>query len=45
MLLDTIECEGFYYNEFINQHPERTAQENRMRIGWDFKEYMENRKK
>ena len=43
--LDTIECEGFYYNEFISIYPERTPKENRMRVGWNFEEYMRNRKK
>ncbi len=41
--ISTIECEGFYYKEFIDKHPERTTQENRMRVGWDFVKYMKHR--
>lgn len=41
----TIECEGFYYNEFKNNNPERTPAENRMRKGWDFLKYMKMRVK
>lgn len=41
----TVECEGYYYNEFIEKNPERSAQENRMKTGWDFVEYMRQRKK
>ena len=40
-----IECEGFFYQEFINNNPNRTIQENRMRVGWNFQEYLENRNK
>lgn len=43
--LKTIECEGFYYNEFKINNPERTPAENRMRQGWDFLEYMKMRGK
>ena len=42
---NVIECEGFYYNEFINQNPQRTKQENRMMIGWNFEEYLKKRNK
>jgi len=40
-----IECEGYYYTEFKAQHPNRTEEENRMMIGWDFSGYLENRSK
>ena len=40
-----IECEGYYYNQFIEQDSERTKKENRMMIGWNFKEYMNGRNK
>ncbi len=40
-----VECEGYYYNEFIQQKPQRTKQENRMMIGWDFEEYLKKRNK
>ena len=40
-----IECEGFYYNEFINQNPQRTKQENRMMVGWNFEDYLKKRRK
>ncbi len=38
-----IECEGYYYQEFIQLNPERSIQSNRMMIGWDFKKYLEQR--
>ncbi|WP_026956750.1 hypothetical protein [Algoriphagus vanfongensis] len=41
----TVECEGYYYNEFIEKNSKRSAQENRMMTGWDFVEYMRQRKK
>jgi len=41
----TIECEGYYYNEFEGKNPKRTPQENRMMTGWDFAEYMKQRNK
>jgi len=40
-----IECEGYYYNEFIEENPQRTQRENRMMIGWDFEEYLKKRNK
>lgn len=40
--LETIECEGYYYQEFLRKYPEKTPQEKRMMTGWDFKEYMTN---
>jgi hypothetical protein len=41
----TVECEGYYYNEFTDNNPKRTPQENRMMTGWDFVEYMKQRSK
>lgn len=41
----TVECEGFYYNEFTNKNPTRTPSENRLMKDWDFVEYMKQRKK
>lgn len=35
-----IQCEDYYYQQFLKEHPERTKQENRMRKGWDFKTYL-----
>lgn len=43
--LKTIECEDYYYKEFISKHPNRTPQENRTRAGWDFEGYMNNKNK
>jgi hypothetical protein len=42
--LEIVECEGFYYKEFVSLQPQRTPMDNRMKKGWDFKEYMKNRK-
>lgn len=44
-VIATIECENFYYKEFINSRPDRTPQENRMKVDWDFVKYLEHRKK
>lgn len=41
----TVECEGFYYNEFTDRNPTRTPAENRLMKDWDFVEYMKQRKK
>ena len=43
--LKTVENEGLFYNEFIRKNPGKTAKENRMMTGWDFSEYMKQRKK
>ena len=43
--LKTIECEGFFYKEFIRKNPDRTAKDNRMLTGWNFIEYMKKREK
>lgn len=40
-----IECEGYYYQEFLKGIPKRTPMENRMMIGWNFVEYMNHRNK
>lgn len=40
-----IECEGYYYDEFIKQNPQRTKRENRMMVGWDFEKYLSKRNK
>lgn len=44
-VITTTECENYYYKEFINNRPERTPQENRMKFDWDFVKYLEQRKK
>lgn len=41
--LRTVECEEFYYQEFMEKYPGRTNGENRMRVGWDFVKYMGER--
>ncbi|SFA77255.1 hypothetical protein [Algoriphagus aquimarinus] len=40
-----VECEGYYYDEFIEQNPERTKAENRTKVGWNFTDYMNHRTK
>ena len=40
---ETIQCEDFYYQEFIGDHPERTPRQNRTREGWDFEKYLGTR--
>jgi len=42
--LQTIECEDFWYNEFIKENPNRTPRENRMKVDWDFRKYINSRK-
>ncbi len=39
-----IHCEDFYYQEFINKYPNRTPQQNRTREGWNFEQYLRERK-
>ncbi len=39
-----LECEGYYYKEFREKHPKRTAAENNTKAGWNFVEYMKQRK-
>ncbi|WP_044200856.1 hypothetical protein [Flammeovirga sp. OC4] len=41
----TLECEEYYYAEFMKENPKRTRAENRMRIGWDFHQYLSQREK
>lgn len=41
--LQTIECEDYYYKEFVKLHPERTAKQNRMWDGWDYKQFLKYR--
>jgi hypothetical protein len=41
----TVECEGYYYNEFTNKNPGLSAQDRRMMVGWNFVEYLEQRNK
>ncbi|MEQ8471407.1 MAG: hypothetical protein RIC35_09480 [Marinoscillum sp.] len=41
---EVIQCEDYYYHEFVNAHPERTPQQNRTREGWNFEGYLKNRK-
>ncbi len=41
----TVECEGYYYNEFEDKNPKRTVQQSRMMTDWDFFEYMRRRNK
>ena|SRR5258708_16464267 len=43
--LKTVQCEGLFYKEFIQKHPDRTAKDNRMIAGWNFTEYMKQRSK
>jgi hypothetical protein len=43
--LKIIECEDYYYKEFVSKHPNRTPQENRAKAGWDFEGYMNNKNK
>jgi hypothetical protein len=39
----TVECEGYYYQEFTKRHPNRSSLENRMMTGWNFGDYMKGR--
>lgn len=41
----TVECEGFYYKEFTDKHPNMSAKDKRMMTGWNFIEYMGQRSK
>lgn len=42
-VLKTIECEEYFYFEFKKRNSNRTDIENRLRIGWNFVEYMRQR--
>jgi hypothetical protein len=38
-----IECEDYYYSEYLRINPEarlKTGQERRIKIGWEFKDYL-----
>ena len=37
------ECEGYYKDEYYSNKPNSTAQDKRMEVGWDFKEYLKSR--
>ncbi|WP_420387015.1 hypothetical protein [Roseivirga sp.] len=39
----TVECEGFYYREYISKNPQITDSDRRMMIGWDFVKYLKER--
>ena len=41
----TVECEGYYYKEYTDKNPNMTSKDKRMRIGWNFVEYMGQRNK
>jgi hypothetical protein len=41
----TVECEGYYYKEYIENNPQISIQERRTMTNWNFVEYMKNRKK
>jgi hypothetical protein len=38
----TVECEGYYYEEYADRK-HLTGKERRMKVGWDFIEYMRER--
>jgi hypothetical protein len=38
-----VECEGFYYKEFVSKNPGRSSKENRMMTGWNFADYKSSR--
>lgn len=39
-----VECEGYYYQEYVSKHPELNARDRRMMKGWDFKKYLQEEK-
>lgn len=39
----TVECEGFYYKEFTDKNPDMAPRDKRMKTGWNFVQYMEQR--
>ncbi|GHN00432.1 hypothetical protein WSM22_19210 [Cytophagales bacterium WSM2-2] len=41
----TVECEGYYYKEFIKKNPAMTSKDKIMMTGWNFIEYMGQRNK
>lgn len=40
----TVECEGYYYQEYVDRN-QLAGKERRMKVGWDFVEYMRERAK
>jgi hypothetical protein len=40
----TVECEGYYYQEYADKN-QLTGKERRMKVGWNFVEYMKQRDK
>lgn len=42
--IKVIPCEGFYYQEYLNRNPQLTPQERRTRKGWNFKDYLQQRR-
>lgn len=40
----TVECEGYYYQEYADKN-QLTGKERRMKVGWNFVEYMRHRAK
>ncbi len=40
-----VECEGYYYKEFTDKNPTMTSKDRRMMVGWNFVEYMRQRRK
>ena len=43
--LKTVECEGYYYKEFMAKNPQRSPRENRMMSYWSLKKYLKKRNK
>lgn len=39
----TVECEGFYYKEYIDNNPQISNQERRSMTNWNFVEYMKQK--
>lgn len=39
----TVECEDYYYKEYLDRNPNLSPQDRRTRKGWDFVEYMRKR--
>jgi hypothetical protein len=39
----TVECEEFYYKEFVDKNPGMTSPDKRQRKGWNFIEYLKQR--
>jgi hypothetical protein len=43
LYLKTIECEDYYYKKYMEENPDLSTKERRMRIGWDFKLYLKEK--